>query len=80
MDLSRQSNVSAFEYTIKVGHNFSSKEQVSFNFMAVITICSDFGAPPKIMSAIEIKSVSTVYPSICHEGMGAKAVILASEY
>ena len=25
---------------------FPSKEQVSFNFMAVITICSDFGAPP----------------------------------
>ena len=24
---------------------FSSKEQVSFNFMAVVTICSDFGAP-----------------------------------
>ena len=28
----------------KVGHNFSSKEQTSFNFMAAITICSDFGA------------------------------------
>ena len=26
-----------------LGHNFSSKEQVSFNFMAAITICSDFG-------------------------------------
>ena len=26
MDLSRQSNVSAFEYAIQVGHNFSSKE------------------------------------------------------
>ena len=25
-------------------HSFSSKEQVSFNFMAVVTICSDFGA------------------------------------
>ena len=23
---------------------FSSKEQVSFNFMAAVTICSDFGA------------------------------------
>ena len=28
----------------EVGHNFSSKEQVSFNFMASVTICSDFGA------------------------------------
>ena len=44
MDLSWQSNVSAFKYAIQVGHNFPSKEQVSFNFMATITICSDFGA------------------------------------
>ena len=29
----------------KVGHNFSSKEEASFNFMAEVTICSDFGAP-----------------------------------
>ena len=28
----------------QVGHSFSSKEQASFNFMAAITICSDFGA------------------------------------
>ena len=27
----------------EVGHSFSSKEQVSFNFMAAVTICSDFG-------------------------------------
>ena len=43
-DLCWQSNVSAFEYAVKVGHNFSSKGQVSFNFMAAVTICSDFGA------------------------------------
>ena len=29
----------------KVPHSFSSKEQVSFNFMAVVPIHSDFGAP-----------------------------------
>ena len=29
----------------EVGYNFSSKKQVSFNFMATLTICSDFGAP-----------------------------------
>ena len=29
----------------QVGHSFSSKEQASFNFMAAVTICSDFGAP-----------------------------------
>ena len=28
----------------EIGHNFSSKEQWSFNFLAAITICSDFGA------------------------------------
>ena len=31
----------------QVGHSFSSKEQASFNFMAAVTICSDFGAPQK---------------------------------
>ena len=37
--------MSAFQYAIQVGHCFSSKEQVSFNFTAAVTICSDFGAP-----------------------------------
>ena len=31
-------------------HSFSSKEQASFNFMAVVTICSDFGAPKNKVS------------------------------
>ena len=31
----------------EVSHSFSSKEQASFNFMAGVTICSDFGSPPK---------------------------------
>ena len=43
MDLCWQSDVSAFQYAIYVGHTFSSKELVSFNFMAAVTICSDFG-------------------------------------
>ena len=33
-----------FNMLSRVGHNFSSEEQVSFNFMAAVTICSDFGA------------------------------------
>ena len=33
------------EWLTQIGHSFSSKEQVSFNFMVAITICSDFGAP-----------------------------------
>ena len=40
------------------------------NFMAVVTICSDFGAQ-KIKSA----TVSTVSPSISHEVMGPDAMI-----
>ena len=63
-DLCWQSNVSAFEYAVYIGHNFSSKEQASFNFMAAVTIYSDFGAPKKKVS------VSIVSSSICHEVTG----------
>ena len=31
-------------------HSFSSKKQASFNFMAAVTICSDFGAPQNSLS------------------------------
>ena len=34
-----------FNMHVEIGHSFSSKEQVSFNFMAAVTIYSDFGAP-----------------------------------
>ena len=47
-----------------LGHSFSSKEQVGFNFMAAVTICSDFGAHKNEVS------VSIILPSICHEVMG----------
>ena len=30
-----------------LSRDFSSKEQASFNFMAAVTICSDFGAQEK---------------------------------
>ena len=42
------------------------------NFMAAVTICSDFGAPKNIKSL----TVSTVSPSTCHEVMGPDAMIL----
>ena len=38
---------------------------MSFNFMAAVTICSDFGPPPQIKSL----NVSIVSPSIRHEVM-----------
>ena len=47
MDLCWQSNVSAFEYAIYIGHNFPSKEEASFNFMAGVTVHNDFGAQEK---------------------------------
>ena len=33
---------------VYVDHNFSFMEQASFNFMAEVTVCSDFGAPQKL--------------------------------
>ena len=41
----------------------------SSNFMAAVSICSDFGAP-------KIVSVSIVSPTICHEVIGQIGVIL----
>ena len=43
---------------------------MSFNFMAAVTICSDFGAPK-----IKSDTVSTVSPSISHEVMGPDAIL-----
>ena len=34
----------------KVGHSFFPKEQVSFNFVASVTICSDFGPQENSLS------------------------------
>ena len=50
-----------FEYTIYVCHIFLSKEQVSFNFMAAVTVPSDFGAQEN---------------KICYEVMGPDTIIL----
>ena len=49
-------NVSVFYYAVYVCQNVSSKEQVSFNFMAVVTICSDFGAKKNKISTVSIVS------------------------
>ena len=53
----------------------SSKMQVSFSFMAAVTICSDFGAPPPQK---KIKSVP-VSQSLCHEVRGPDAMIFFFE-
>ena len=41
---------------------------MSFNFMATVTICSDFGA--------QENKTSHCFPSICHEVMGLDAFVL----
>ena len=69
MDICWQSNVSAF-YML-VGHSFFSKEQVSFNFMAAVTICNDFEAQEN-----KSLTVSIVSTSICHEVIELDAMIL----
>ena len=54
-----------FNMLSKLGHSFSSKEQVSFNFIAAVTICSDFGAPKyKVCHCFH-----------CFHGMGLHAMI-----
>ena len=50
---------------------FLQKEQESFDFMTIVTLCSDFG-DQKIKSV----TVSIVSPSVCHEVMGSDAKIL----
>jgi len=44
---------------------------MSFNFMATVTIFSDFG--PKTIKSV---TVSIVFPSICREVMGPDDMIL----
>ena len=44
---------------------------MSFNVMAAVSICSDFGDP-----RIKSVTVSIASPSICHEVMGPDAMIL----
>ena len=42
-DLCQLSNVSAFQHTVQVCHRFPAEKQLSSDFMAAVTICSDFG-------------------------------------
>ena len=67
MDFCQKSNVCAFQCAVYVGHSFSSKEQVAFNFMAA-SPSAVILEPKKIKSL----TVSTVSPSICHLSDGAR--------
>ena len=48
----------------------ASKQQVSFNFMAAVTICGDFGAQKN-----KVSHCFHCFHSICHEVMGLDAMI-----
>ena len=60
-----------FSMLSKLFNSFSSKGQVSFNFMVAGTICSGFGAKGK-----KVCHCFHCLPSICHELMGPDAMIL----
>ena len=69
VNLCQQSDVSAFQYVVEVCHSFPSKEQMSLNFMATVTI-------PVILEPKRIKSVTasispllftTKYWTRCHD-------------
>ena len=47
MALCQQSNVSAFQHIVYICHCFPAKKRSSSDFMAAVTICSDFGAQEK---------------------------------
>ena len=52
---------------------FSSRVQLSFNFMAAVTVCSDFGAQEnKISHCFHLP----LFTNICHEVIGVDAVSL----
>ena len=57
-------------FNMLCGHNFSSKEQASFNFMATVTICRDF--EPKEIKFVTAHIVSS---SICNEVIEPDAMI-----
>ena len=70
MNLCCQSSSSAFSYAVSIDHSFSSKEQLSFNFMSAVTICNDFRAQEnKICHCFHFS------PSICHKMIGLDAII-----
>ena len=51
--------------------SFSFKEKASFNFLAAVTVHSDFGAQEN-----KIRGCFHISQSICHEVMGPDAMIL----
>ena len=62
-----------FNMLFRLVITFLPRGKCLFNFVAAVTICSDFGAKKKIKS----DTVSTVSPSISHKVMGPDAKYLS---
>ena len=69
--LSRWTFVGKVVSAVYVGHNFSSKEQASFNFMAAVTFRSDFGAQEN-----KVCHCFHCFTTYLYEAMGTDALIL----
>ena len=64
-DFCQQSNVSTFQHTVEVCPCFPTKKKSSSDFMAAVTICSEFGAQEE-----EIWKYFHHFPSIHHSVRG----------
>ena len=63
------------QLTLDMEQQIGSQRQASLNFLAAVTICSDFGAQEnKIYHCFHFS------PSICHEMMGPDAMILVFQW
>ena len=69
MKLCQQRNVLLFNMLSRLDISFHPRSK-RLNFIAAITICSDFGAQEN-----EVSHSSIVFPPICHEVMGPDAMI-----
>ena len=56
--------MSAFQHAVYGCHHFPAKKQSSFDFMAAVTIFSDFGA--QVMLEPKKRKSVTTSPSTCH--------------
>jgi len=72
LDLCWQSKCLCFLICCLSCHSFPSKEQASFNFVAAVTVRSDFGVKEKKIC----HCFSTFCLFICHEMMGPDTMIL----
>ena len=53
-------------YAVQVCHSFPSKEQVSFNFMAAVTVHSEFRAPQKKICHYSHFRIKIKWDDVCN--------------